>query len=211
MDQDQPADKHMQEREAEKTADLESLADALATFRQLHRDLDQWERVHLALGLAAVVSGCYGIGELEAALALTPEIERSPSAKLPSGSSLRAIRSGAVRTGPERSLGGTGAALSAFRPHRTPMTVPGLRSWENRPVRPDPSALFFLVVADHDRGFFCIEGPMTDDQPWQDAALHARNQCSGESCAGRPALIVTRSPPTIVLPKNKPVFRREAS
>src|SRR4051812_28180389 len=73
----------MQERQAEKTADLESLADALATFRQLHRDLDQWERVHLALGLAAVVSGCYGIGALEAALALTPEIERMPKVKLP--------------------------------------------------------------------------------------------------------------------------------
>ena len=80
---DQP-DQHMQEREAEKTADLESLADALAEFRQLHRDLDQWERVHLALGLAAVVSGCYGIGALEAALALTPEIERMPKVKLPS-------------------------------------------------------------------------------------------------------------------------------
>ena len=75
---------HMQEREAEKTADLESLADALAAFRQLHRDLDQWERVHLALGLAAVVSGCYGIGALEAALALTPEIERMPKVRLPS-------------------------------------------------------------------------------------------------------------------------------
>ena len=80
---DQP-DQHMKAREAEKLADLESLADALAAFRQMHRDLDQWERVHLALGLAAVVSGCYGIGELEAALVLTPEIERSPSAKLPS-------------------------------------------------------------------------------------------------------------------------------
>ena len=77
-------DTHMKAREAEKLADLESLADALATFRQLRRELDQWERVHLALGLAAVVSGCYGLGELEAALALTPEIERSPSAKLPS-------------------------------------------------------------------------------------------------------------------------------
>jgi hypothetical protein len=77
-------DEHMQAREAEKLADLESLADALAAFRQLHRDLDQWERVHLALGLAGVVSECYGIGELEAALALTPEIERSPSVKLPS-------------------------------------------------------------------------------------------------------------------------------
>jgi hypothetical protein len=77
-------DAHMQAREAEKLADLESLADALAAFRQRQRGLDQWERVHLALGLAAVRSGCYGIGELEAALALTPEIERSPSAKLPS-------------------------------------------------------------------------------------------------------------------------------
>jgi hypothetical protein len=77
-------DNHIQDREAEKLADLESLADALAVFRQLHRELDQWERVHLALGLAAVVSGCYGIGTLEAALALTPEIERSPSVKLPS-------------------------------------------------------------------------------------------------------------------------------
>lgn len=79
---DQP-DQHMQEREAEKTADLESLADALAAFRQLHRDLDQWERVYLALGLAAVVSGCYGIDALEAALALMPKIERMPKVKLP--------------------------------------------------------------------------------------------------------------------------------
>ena len=77
-------DEHMKAREAEKLADLESLADALSAFRQRQRGLDQWERVHLALGLAAVWSGCYGIGELEAALALTPEIERSPSAKLPS-------------------------------------------------------------------------------------------------------------------------------
>jgi hypothetical protein len=82
VDQDQP-DQHMEEREAEKIADLESLADALAAFRQLHRDLDQWERVHLARGLAAVHSGCYGAGAIEAALALTPEIERSPRAKVP--------------------------------------------------------------------------------------------------------------------------------
>jgi hypothetical protein len=79
---DQP-DRHMQERDAEKTVDLESLADALSAFRQLHRELDQWERVHLARGLAAVFSGCYGTGAIEAALALTPEIERSPTAKLP--------------------------------------------------------------------------------------------------------------------------------
>jgi hypothetical protein len=47
VDQDQP-DKHLQDREAEKLADLESLADVLAAFRQLGRRLDQWERVHLA-------------------------------------------------------------------------------------------------------------------------------------------------------------------
>jgi hypothetical protein len=76
-------DEHMQEREDEKLADLESLADALSAFRQLGRDPDQWERVHLARGIAAVLSGCYGAGATEAALALTPEEQRSPSAKLP--------------------------------------------------------------------------------------------------------------------------------
>jgi hypothetical protein len=34
---------------------------------------------------------------------------------------------------------------------------------------------FFLIVADHDREFFCVEGPMTDDRPWRDAAMSARN------------------------------------
>ena len=79
----EPPDKHIQEREAEKLATLESLADVLAAFRQIGRDLDQWERVHLAYSLAAVFSGCYNLGAVEAALALTPENERSPSAKLP--------------------------------------------------------------------------------------------------------------------------------
>ena len=76
-------DEHMQEREDEKLADLESLADALSALKQLGRDLDQWERVHLARGIAAVLSGCYGAGAAEAALALTPEEQRSPSANLP--------------------------------------------------------------------------------------------------------------------------------
>jgi hypothetical protein len=76
-------DEHVQEREDEKLADLESLADALSAFRRPGRDLDQWERVHLARGIAAVLSGCYGAGASEAALALTPEEQRSPSAKLP--------------------------------------------------------------------------------------------------------------------------------
>jgi hypothetical protein len=72
VDQDQRY-KQMEEREAEKTADLESLADALCRV----------PGVHLARGLASVLSGCYGAGAIEAALALTPEIERSPKAKLP--------------------------------------------------------------------------------------------------------------------------------
>jgi hypothetical protein len=33
-----------------------------------------------------VLSGCYGIGAVEAALALTPEIERMPKVKLPNDS-----------------------------------------------------------------------------------------------------------------------------
>jgi len=82
VDQNQP-DEHIADREAEKLADLEALADALAAFRQLRRPLDQWERVHLARGLAAVFSGCYGTGASEAALALMPIEERSPSAKVP--------------------------------------------------------------------------------------------------------------------------------
>jgi len=40
---------------------------------------------------------------------------------------------------------------------------------------PAPPAPFFLIVADHDRRFFCVEGPMTDDRPWNDAARHARD------------------------------------
>jgi hypothetical protein len=37
------------------------------------------------------------------------------------------------------------------------------------------TAPFFLIVLDHDRGFFSVEGPMTDDQPWQSAARRARD------------------------------------
>ncbi len=39
-----------------------------------------------------------------------------------------------------------------------------------------PSAPFFLVIIDHDRGFFSVEGPKTDDRPWQSAARRARDQ-----------------------------------
>ena len=34
---------------------------------------------------------------------------------------------------------------------------------------------FYLIVIDEDRGAFSVEGPMTDDRPWQSAARKARN------------------------------------
>ena len=39
-----------------------------------------------------------------------------------------------------------------------------------------PTEPFFLIVADHDRGFFSVEGPMTDDGPWKLAAGRAGKQ-----------------------------------
>ena len=41
--------------------------------------------------------------------------------------------------------------------------------------RDNPAEPFYLIVADHDRGVFAVEGPMTDDRPWQSAAREARN------------------------------------
>ena len=40
------------------------------------------------------------------------------------------------------------------------------------PPTPEP---FFLIVIDYDRGFFAVEGPMTDIRPWNDAARQARD------------------------------------
>jgi hypothetical protein len=34
---------------------------------------------------------------------------------------------------------------------------------------------FYLIVVDRDRGVFAVEGPMTDDRPWNEAARVARN------------------------------------
>ena len=40
----------------------------------------------------------------------------------------------------------------------------------------DPALPFYLIVTDHDRGFSAVEGPMTDDRPWNEAGAFARNQ-----------------------------------
>jgi hypothetical protein len=41
---------------------------------------------------------------------------------------------------------------------------------------------FFLIVTDLDTGFFCIEGPMTDDAPWNLAAGRARESGRSVQC-----------------------------
>jgi hypothetical protein len=47
---------------------------------------------------------------------------------------------------------------------------------------PEPNEPFFLIVTDHDRGFFSVEGPMTDDRPWNEAARQARNNQARITC-----------------------------
>jgi hypothetical protein len=46
----------------------------------------------------------------------------------------------------------------------------------------DPTAPFYLIVTDHDRGVFAVEGPMTDDRPWHSAARHSRDQQRRITC-----------------------------
>lgn len=40
------------------------------------------------------------------------------------------------------------------------------------PTDPEP---FYLIVTDHRRSVFAVEGPMTDTRPWDAAATHARS------------------------------------
>ncbi|HME20282.1 MAG TPA: hypothetical protein VKI44_02765 [Acetobacteraceae bacterium] len=44
------------------------------------------------------------------------------------------------------------------------------------------STPFFLIVTDHDRGVFAVEGPMTDDRLWQSAARAARDHQRRITC-----------------------------
>ena len=56
------------------------------------------------------------------------------------------------------------------------MTVPHLKVVGEAPTSaPELAGQFFLIVADHDRGFFSVEGPMNDDQLWNNAARHVRD------------------------------------
>ena len=46
----------------------------------------------------------------------------------------------------------------------------------------DPNQPFYLIITDHDRCVFAVEGPMTDDKHWQDAGREARNQQHRITC-----------------------------
>jgi hypothetical protein len=50
------------------------------------------------------------------------------------------------------------------------------------PSEPIPTAPFYLIVADHDRGFFSVEGPMTDDASWSQAVIRAREHGRHVEC-----------------------------
>jgi hypothetical protein len=45
-----------------------------------------------------------------------------------------------------------------------------------------PTAPFYLIVTDHEDGVFAVEGSMTDDRPWNQAALYARNHQRRITC-----------------------------
>jgi hypothetical protein len=70
-----------------------------------------------------------------------------------------------------------------------------------------PAQPFFLIVTDHDRGVFAVEGPMTG--PGR-KPRHMPGTISTASCVARPAPIAT-SWPRIAVRTGWPVCRREAS
>ena len=49
-------------------------------------------------------------------------------------------------------------------------------------IEPPSTDPFFLIVADYDVRLFCIEGPMTDDAPWNLAAGRARENGRRVQC-----------------------------
>ena len=47
-----------------------------------------------------------------------------------------------------------------------------------------PGRSFVLVVVDRDSGDFTVEGPMTDDRPWNGAVVHAQKLGRNIRCLG---------------------------
>jgi hypothetical protein len=57
-----------------------------------------------------------------------------------------------------------------------------LRKMSHAMPRDEPGQSFYLIVADHDRGVFAVEGPMGDDRRWTEAAKFARNNQHRITC-----------------------------
>jgi hypothetical protein len=92
------------------------------------------------------------------------------------------------------------------------MTAPDLRIVGNPSAADtDPSESFFLVVADCDQGFFCVEGPITDDRPWNNAARHARGNFHRRVVCGPSGLDRNTLAPIFSAPRNLVASRQEAS
>ena len=93
------------------------------------------------------------------------------------------------------------------------MTKPPLRVvGDEPPPDAEPGEQFFLIVADHDQGFFSVEGPMTDDAPWKNAARHARDNLHRRIVCGPSRPGSSRARRRIPAHrKNLVVSRREAS
>lgn len=43
---------------------------------------------------------------------------------------------------------------------------------------------FFLIIADHDKHQFTVEGPMYDDRPWNIRVVAAQRQGRDITCSG---------------------------
>jgi hypothetical protein len=80
----------------------------------------------------------------------------------------------------------------------------------------DPTQRSYLIVTDHDRGVFSVEGPMTDDRPWESAARYARDHerrvtAAAPSVLSTHSAIPARPPPTsCCMRPGKPVHSRSA-
>jgi len=77
--------------------------------------------------------------------------------------------------------------------------------------RDDPDRQpFYLIVADYDRSVFAVEGPISDDRPWQSAAREARSRQRKVACS-RPGLTATSWQPSFAVNTGSPASRPAAS
>jgi hypothetical protein len=74
---------HIRRRLTEKERATIHIEESLQVIASRQREPDLWERVCLVQAIGALFRGAYGLASVEAALALTPESERSRKPYLP--------------------------------------------------------------------------------------------------------------------------------